>query len=144
MVRFILVCCITFLISPDLRADFLGFNTDEDSGGRIPAITEKLKNLEMEEGPAYEDKFNQLVKSLEQTLEEEKLYCSGESANAAGKVLPKEKKQLCFRELKAHYLEAQETIFNLKKKYLGLIHNRQIEKLTEIQKKLRSDIDKSF
>jgi hypothetical protein len=37
-----------------------------------------------------------------------------------------------------------ETIFDLKKKYLGLIHNRQIEKLSEIQKKLKADIEKSF
>lgn len=98
----------------------------------------------MEDGPGYEDRFNQLVKALEQTLEEEKLFCAGEAADAEGKVLPKDKKQLCFRELKNHYLEAQDTIFNLKKKYLGLIHNRQLEKLSEIQKKLRADIEKSF
>lgn len=144
MVRFILVSLFLFVFSFAASADFLGFKTSEDSRSRIPAITEKLKNLEMEAGPAYEDQFNQLVKTLEQTMEEEKLFCSGEATDPSGKMLPKEKKQVCFRDLKSYYLEAQETIFNLKKKYLGLIHGQQIEKLIEVQKKLRDDIEKSF
>ncbi len=48
------------------------------------------------------------------------------------------------RDLKSNYLEALETIYNLKKKYLGLIHNRQIENLTQIQNRLKTDIEKSF
>ena len=139
MVRFILV----FLISFNASADFLGFNSDSTKS-KIPEIVAKLKSIEVEDGPIYEEKFNQLVKQIENSMEEEKLFCSGETADSEGKVLPKESKQLCFRELKTHYLEAMETIFNLKKKYLGLIHNRQIEKLTEIQKKLKTDIEKSF
>jgi hypothetical protein len=139
MVRFILV----FLISFNAYADFLGFNSDSTKS-KIPEIVAKLKSIKVEDGPIYEEKFNQLVKLIENSMEEEKLFCSGETSDSEGKVLPKESKQLCFRELKTHYLEAMETIFNLKKKYLGLIHNRQIEKLTEIQKKLKADIEKSF
>jgi hypothetical protein len=139
MVRFILV----FLISFNAYADFLGFNYDSTKS-KIPEIVAKLKSIKVEDGPIYEEKFNQLVKLIENSMEEEKLFCSGETSDSEGKVLPKESKQLCFRELKTHYLEAMQTIFNLKKKYLGLIHNRQIEKLTEIQKKLKADIEKSF
>ncbi len=125
-------------------ADFLGFKTDDGIKSRIPEIVEKLKNLKMVAGPAYEENFNQLVKNLEVTIEEEKLYCSGEATDVKGKVVPKDQKQLCFRELKTNYLEAVETIFNLKKKYLGVIHNSQLDKLSEIQTKLKSDIEKSF
>jgi len=139
MVRFILIFCISFHAS----ADFLGFSADSTKS-KIPEIVAKLKSIEVEDGPIYEEKFNQLVKLIENSMEEEKLFCSGETADSGGKVLPNKSKQLCFRELKTHYLEAIETIFNLKKKYLGLIHNRQIEKLTEIQKKLKADIEKSF
>lgn len=142
MVRIILIASLIFSFSA--YADFLGFKTDDSSKSKIPDLIEKLNKLEVEDSPAYEEKFNQLVKAIENSMEEEKLYCSGESADSSGKVLPKESKQLCFRDLKTNYLSAMDTIFNLKKKYLGLIHNRQIEKLTEIQKKLKADIDKSF
>ena len=131
-------------MSLSARADFLGFKTGEKPSSKIPQLIEKLKELKVEDSPAYEESFNQVVKSIETAIEEEKLFCSGETADPTGKVLPKESKQLCFRDLKTNYLEAMETIFNLKKKYLGLIHNRQIEKLSEIQMKLKADIDKSF
>ena len=142
MVRTILILCL--FISFHVQADFLGFKIGDSSRSKIPDLIEKLNKLEVEDSPAYEEKFNLLVKSIENSMEEEKLFCSGETADASGKVLPKESKQLCFRELKTNYLEAMDTIFNLKKKYLGLIHNRQIEKLSEIQKKLKVDIEKSF
>lgn len=142
MVRSLLV--LSLFISLHASADFLGFKIGDDRKSKIPDLIEKLKDLKVEDSPAYEESFNQLVKSIENSIEEEKLFCSGETADANGKVLPKESKQLCFRELKTHYLEAMETIFDLKKKYLGLIHNRQIEKLSEIQKKLKADIEKSF
>jgi hypothetical protein len=48
------------------------------------------------------------------------------------------------RELKKQYLEATNVIFDLKKKYLGLIHQRQLQKLGEIQKSLKADIEKNF
>ena len=142
MVRIILI--LSVLISFNASADFLGFKTGDSSRSKIPDQIDKLKKLEAEDSPAYEDSFNNLVKSIENSMEEEKLFCAGETADASGKVISKENKQLCFRDLKTNYLEAMDTIFNLKKKYLGLIHNRQIEKLSEIQKKLKADIDKSF
>ena len=142
MVRFILA--LSLFLSLQAQADFLGFKIGDSSRSKIPDLIEKLNKLEVEDSPAYEEKFNLLVKSIENSMEEEKLFCSGETADASGKVLPKESKQLCFRDLKTNYLEAMDTIFNLKKKYLGLIHNRQIEKLSEIQKKLKIDIEKSF
>lgn len=135
---------LMFLFSFNASADFLGFRTGDDPKSKIPALIEKLKNLKIADSPQYEESFNQLVKSIENSMEEEKLFCSGESSDANGKVVAKENKQLCFRELKTHYLEAMDTIFDLKKKYLGLIHSRQIEKLSEIQQKLKADIDKSF
>jgi len=142
MVRIILV--FSFLFSFNTFADFLGFKTDESSKSKIAELVDKLKKLKVEDSPVYEENFNQIVKSIENSMEEEKLFCSGESADASGKVLQKENKQLCFRELKTHYLEAIDAIFTLKKKYLGLIHGRQIAKLTEIQNKLKVDIDKGF
>ena len=142
MVRFILILSLGLPFYA--FADFLGFKIGDRNESKIPQYTEKLKKLEMVNNPVYEDNFNQLVKAIEIKLEEEKLFCSGEVADANGKVLTKDKKQLCFRELKESYLEATDTIFNLKKKYLGLIHNRQVERLTQIQNKIRSDIDKSF
>lgn len=142
MVRIIL--SLVLLTSFSAHADFLGFKTGDSVKSRIPDYIEKLKELKMEDTPVYEENFNLLVKNIENSMEEEKLYCSGETADANGKVLPKESKQLCFRDLKTHYLEAMDTIFDMKKKYLGLIHNRQIQKLSEIQKKLKADIDKSF
>ncbi len=141
MVRFILV---SFMMVSTAQADFLGFKTGDSIRSKIPELTEKLKNLEMDKNPAYEENFNQLVKSIETSMEEEKQFCAGEVADSSGKVLGKGQKQLCFRDLKGHYLEALDVIFDLKKKYLGLIHNRQVEKLGEIQKKLKSDIEKSF
>ena len=142
MVRFILI--LGLLLSFHVQADFLGFKIGDSSKSKIPDLIEKLNKLEVEDSPAYEEKFNLLVKNIENSMEEEKLFCSGEAADTNGKVLPKESKQLCFRDLKTNYLEAMDTIFNLKKKYLALIHNRQIEKLSEIQKKLKADIEKSF
>ena len=139
MVRSLLI----FLFCFNAHADFLGFKTG-DNKSKIPALVEKLKSMQIADGPSYEDGFNQMVKVIEIAIDEEKLICLGESADSNGKVIPKEQKQLCFRELKANYLEAVETIFNLKKKYLGIIHNRQLEKMNEIQNKLKSDIEKSF
>jgi hypothetical protein len=135
---------IFFIFISSAQADFLGFKTGGIGHSKIPELTERLKKLKVESSPTYEESFNLLVKSIESALEEEKLYCAGETSDSAGKVLPKEQKQLCFRELKGHYLEAMDVIFDLKKKYLGLIHNRQMEKLSEIQKKLKSDIENSF
>jgi hypothetical protein len=103
-----------------------------------------MKKIEMKDGPEFEDSFNQIIKGIEIAVEDEKLYCSGESTNSKGKTLPPSQKQLCIRELKKQYLDATNTIFEIKKKYLGFIHQKQIQKLTEIQSSLKSDIEKSF
>jgi hypothetical protein len=132
------------ILSLQARADFFGLGSSQGYDSKIPALVEKLKKLDMKNNPAYEDAFNLGVKNIEDGIEEEKLFCSGEAADEKGRLLPKQQKQLCFRELKGHYLEAMEAIFDLKKKYLGLIYNKQTEKLDEIHKKLKSDIDKSF
>lgn len=143
MVKSILI--ITVLFSLNAHADLFDFGPK--GGGKeskIPALVEKLKSLEMKDGPGFEETFNQTVKAIENGVEEEKLYCSGESPDASGKTLPAQQKELCMRELKKHYLDATMTIFDLKKKYLGFIHQRQIQKLSDIQQKLKSDIEKNF
>lgn len=140
MAKVILVF-LFIIISPVLYADFFG---SEAYKSKIPGLVEKLKGIDQSSLPSYEDQFNLQVKSIENAVEEEKLVCSGEATDAAGKLVSKDKKQLCFRELKNNYLEASDVIFSFKKKYLELIHSRQIERLTEIQKKLKADIEKGF
>lgn len=135
---------ILFFMSSTAQADIFGFTNEEGFTSRVPSLVKKLKSLDMDKESNYEENFNLGVKAIENSIEEEKLFCSGESADSKGVVLPKEQKQLCFRELKTHYLSAMEEIFILKKKYLGKIHALQIQKLTEIQKNLKSDIEKSF
>ena len=142
MARFILGFLL-FVMSFSAYSDFLGFSSS-NSKSKIPALTEKIKNLKVEQGPGFEDSFNQLIRSLEATLEEEKLYCAGESADSAGKVISKDQKQICFRELKSFYLEAIESVFAQKKKYLSIIHNSHLEKLNRIQSKIKSEIETSF
>jgi hypothetical protein len=142
MVKSLLI--VFSILSLNVYADIFDFGSGSGRESKIPALVEKLKDLDMKDGPGFEDTFNQAVKAIENGVEEEKLYCAGESANSQGQVLPPSQKQLCMRELKKHFLEATTTIFDLKKKYLGLIHQRQTEKLTDIQKKLRADIEKNF
>lgn len=142
MVRFVLIC--SMLLSQLAYADLFEFGSDSGRELKIPALVEKLKNLDMKEGPAYDDNFNQTVKAIENSIEEEKLYCAGEAPDEQGKTLPANQKQLCMRELKKHYLDAMDTIFELKKKYLAFIHQKQMDKLGEVQKKLKTDIEKNF
>lgn len=133
----------SFLFVSLAHADLFDFGSDQGES-KIPDLVEKIKSLEMKEGPEFEETFNLGVKSIENAIEEEKLYCSGESTNKEGKTLPSAQKPLCMRELKKQYLEATHVIFEIKKKYLGFIHQRQLQKLGEIQKKLKSDIEKNF
>lgn len=143
MVKSLLIAFV--LISFSAQADLFDFGTESGSlESKIPAHIEKLKSMEMKDEPGFEESFNLAVKAIENSIEEEKLFCAGEASNAAGKVLPASQKQLCMRELKKNYLEAQTTIFDIKKKYLSFIHQKQIQKLTEIQKKLKADIEKNF
>lgn len=134
------------LLSFSAEAQFLGFGGDSKANlkSRVPELLEKLKGLEMKTDPHYEESFNQGVKGIETAIEEEKLYCSGEAVDSEGKVLAPEKKQLCMRDLKKQYLKSNEEIFELKKKYLELIHTRQMDRLDEAQAKLKSNIEKNF
>lgn len=141
MARFVLI--FLFLV-PVAHADIFGFGGDKAFKSRLPQLTEKLKGLELKTDPGFEDTFNQTVKDVENGIEEEKLFCSGEAPDADGKILPPDQKQLCFRDLKKNYLEALEVIFEAKKKYLQLLHSEQQERLTQIHKKLKADIEKNF
>lgn len=141
MVKSFLV--LSLFISFAASADIFDFGSSGRES-KIPNLLDKLKSLDMKEGPAFDESFNQVVRSIENAVEEEKLFCSGESADSQGKILPAGQKQLCMRELKKHYLDATETIFDIKKKYLGYVHQKQIEKLSDIQKKLKADIEKNF
>lgn len=143
MVRSLLV--FFFFISTSVKADLFDF--DSKNNGReskIPALIGNLKKIEIKDDPAFEELFNQSIKAIENGIEDEKLYCSGETTDSSGKSLPPAQKQLCMRELKKNYVEATNTIFDLKKKYLGFIHQRQIQKLSEIQQKLKAEIEKNF
>lgn len=133
-----------FFLSLDTHADLFDFVSDKDNESKITSLVLSLKKREIKDGPEFEDFFNQTVKSIEYAVEEEKLYCSGEAVNRKGKILPASQKQLCMRELKKKYLEATDTIFDIKKKYLTLVHQRQLNKLSEIQTKLKEDIEKNF
>ncbi|MFP5385261.1 MAG: hypothetical protein ACLGHN_04235 [Bacteriovoracia bacterium] len=136
---------ILMFLSMNVHADLFDFDSEKPANGsKIPVLIEKLKGLDMKDDPAYEESFNAMVKAIENGVEEEKLYCSGEATDHEGKTLPADKKQLCMRELKKQYIEATMTIFDIKKKYLGFIHQKQLERLTEIQNKLKSDIEKKF
>lgn len=143
MVQLILSFFIFF--APDARPQFLGFGeSGSELKSRVPDLVEQLKSQEMKTGPLYEELFNKGVVSIENAMEEEKLYCSGEAVDSTGKVLPADKKQLCMRELKKHYLEAMTSVYELKKKYLEMIHANQIEKMDEQHSALKVNIEKRF
>ena len=139
-----LVLILLVFTAYNASADIFGFGSDKTFRSRVPQLTEKLKKLPLKTDPGFEDTFNQTVKDVENSIEEEKLFCGGEAPDAEGKTLPAEQKQLCFRELKKNYLEAVEVIFEAKKKYLQLLHNEQQNRLTEIHRKVKADIDKNF
>ncbi len=141
-----LLCSLALLLSVSARADLdaEGSVPGKTGAARIPELLRELKGLEVKDEPTFEEKFNQTVKAVENSIEEEKLICSGELADATGKTLTKDQKPLCMRELKKQYLEVMDTVFGLKKKYLGLIHKKQLENLGEIQQKLKDDIQKNF
>jgi hypothetical protein len=131
-------------LSLNANANLFDFGTDGARESKIPSLIAKLKKVEIKDDAAYEEVFNQAVRALENGVEEEKLYCSGEAQDSEGKTLPPSQKQLCMRELKKHYLEATSAIFDLKKKYLGVIHQKHIQRLSEIQAKQKADIEKNF
>lgn len=134
----------SLLLSLGARADIFDFVSSGSSESKIASLTKKLRGLEVKEGPDFEEGFNALVKGIELAMEEEKLYCSGEALNAQGKSLAPGQKQLCMRELKKQYLESMNATFEVKKKYLSLLHQRQLQKLKETQARLQGDIEKNF
>ena len=142
MVRFISLVCLFALNTA--QADFLGLGGESTLKSQIPTLVEELKGLEVKVDPAYEDSFNEGVRKIENRVEQEKLFCTGEAVDSEGNTLTKEKKQLCIRDLKKHYILAMDTIYELKKKYLGLIHERQLKRMDEVQAKLKADIEKNF
>jgi hypothetical protein len=143
MAKIVLMVLIVMASLPVARAQLTDSNGNKYES-RVPELLQKLKAIEINAHPLFEDNFNSAVKALENVIEEEKLFCSGEAANKDGWVVPKEQRQLCFRQLKNHYLNFTETVFDQKKKYLQVLHQRQLENLSEIQKKLKADIEKSF
>lgn len=142
MVQFISALILTFSLSAE--AQFFGLGGDNKFSSRIPELSKKLGKMSMSTSPGYEESFNKAVKDLENAVEEEKLYCAGEASDSQGKTLAQGQKELCFRELKKHYLEAMDVVFNLKKQYLGLLHTQHMQRLSDIHKKLTSEIEKNF
>lgn len=143
MVQSFLIGVLFFSFSA--QADLFESGSEKESShSKIPALVEKLKALNMKDDPQYEESFNLTVKEIENAVEQEKLYCSGEASNDEGKTLPPAQKQLCMRELKKNYVLATATIFETKRKYLSLIHQKQLQRLVEIQKKLQQEIEKKF
>lgn len=143
MGKFILAFCL--LSSSLAQANIFDFSSDESSrGSKIPELIKKMNGLEVTNEIVYEDSFNQLAKALENTVEEEKLYCSGEAQDNEGKTLPAPQRQLCMRELKKLYLKGTTALYELKRKYLAEIHKKQMKDLGEIQEKLKADIEKNF
>lgn len=136
---------ILLIFSTHAYADLFDFGSEKTVlNSKIPELVEKVKAIEMKDDPAFEDSFNLGVKAIENRVEEEKLFCVGEASDQEGKTLPAAQKQLCMRELKKQYVESTRVIFELKKKYLALIHKRQLERLNDVQKKLQADIEKNF
>jgi hypothetical protein len=135
---------IVILFSSLAKANIFDFVSSEGSESKIAAWTKRLTKLEIKDGPDFEENFNGIVKGIESAMEEEKLYCSGEAQNAQGKTLPQSQKQLCMRELKKQYIDSMNVIFEVKKKYLIQLHQRQLQKLKETHTRLQSDIEKNF
>ncbi|HXH29804.1 MAG TPA: hypothetical protein VNJ01_03220 [Bacteriovoracaceae bacterium] len=143
MVR--LLCSLTLCFSFSIAAQETQIPSQtRPAAPKIPELLSKLKLLQMKDAPEFEETFNHNVKAVENAIEEEKLYCAGETADAQGKTVSKEQKPLCMRELKKQYLDVMDTVFEMKKKYLGSIHRKQIDELSTIQQKLKDDIQKNF
>jgi len=143
MAKSVLVFILLFCFSSYANIfDFVSGTELSDSG--IDTLISKLNSLDMKDGPKFEETFNQLVKGIENAVENEKIYCSGDSPNLKGKTLPSSQKQYCMRELKRKYTEATKTIFDVKKKYLNHIYQKQLQRLNEIQIKMQSEIDQTF
>jgi uncharacterized pyridoxal phosphate-containing UPF0001 family protein len=61
---------IFLFLSLPVRADLFDFATKKSESSRIPALVQKLRGLEMKDGPEFEELFNQTVKGIENAVEE--------------------------------------------------------------------------
>lgn len=111
---------------------------------QIPGIGAKLKGLKLEDDLRFEDQFNLLVKELEQSLEREKNICLGELSTESGEIIGKENRQVCLRNIKGYYLTSLNEVHQLRKRYLTLIHQKQMKEIDENYRKLKEQFDKSF
>lgn len=111
---------------------------------RIPELTSRLKALKLEDDLRFEEQFNLLIKELEQTVEREKNICMGELSTDGGEVVTRDNRQLCLRSIKGHYLQSINEIHQLRKRYLTLIHQKQMKELDDNFHKLKEQFDKNF
>ena len=139
MVKFILLLTLSTTLA---YADF--FSSGSSFKSKLPQLTEKIQSLEVKTDTSFEEKFTQLTKEAESVFVEEREYCSGDLADSKGRVVSKDQKQVCFRELKNNYIEAIDAIFTIKKKYLNSIHTEQVERLNQVQNKIKVDLEKEF
>lgn len=143
MVRTVL---ISFLFSISAYAQFWNFGDKPETNGasRVQAELEKLSDLNIKAGGEFEDKFNQVMKSVNNILEEEKLICSGEVAGPNGILTSRDQKQVCFREMKKSYAQYIEKSFEIKRKYLGVLHQKKLEDLEKIKKSQLEQLERAF
>ena len=149
MVKPFLIILTFLFLSYSSSANIFDFgmdkkDSDEAEESRMNLLIDKIKKLNFNQTEEFEERFNEFVKAIETIMEEEKSYCNGETTNKEGKTLSPSKKQFCMRELKNKYLEATRTIFDIKKRYLGHLHQKQLNKLAEIEASIKSEIEKNF
>jgi hypothetical protein len=144
MVRSVLV--LIFILSSSAYAQFWNFgDKPRPTGeGRIQAELEKLSDLKIQSGGEFEDKFNRIMKSVNDILEEEKMICSGEVPGPAGVLTTRDQKQVCFREMKKSYALYIEKSFDVKRKYLGVLHQKKLEDLDKIKKSQLEQLERAF
>ncbi len=143
MVRTIL---ISLLISSTAYAQFWNFGDKPETSGasRISKELEKLNELNIQASGEFEDKFNQVMKAVNNILEEEKLICSGEVAGPSGILTSRDQKQVCFREMKKSYAHYIEKSFEIKRKYLGVLHQKKLEDLEKIKNSQLQQLERAF
>lgn len=133
-------------ISP-AHAQFWNFG-DKPSGatteGRVQAEIEKLSDLDVKIGAEFEDRFNRIVKTIDDILGEQKMICSGEVAGPKGILTSRDQKEVCFRDIKKNYSSYIEKGFEIKKKYLAILHQKRLEDLDKIKKRQIEQLESQF
>lgn len=135
MVKLLLISTLILTVSAFGQATF---------ESKLPQLTAQLKTLKHEDDLKFEDQFNKLIKELEQTLEREKSICMGELGTDSGEVISKAERQVCLRKIKTHYLASLDEVHNLRKRYLTIIHQRQLKELDETYQTIKAQFDKNF